>query len=168
MGAFDVNKLDAVTIAWLATADSLGLPPIEYQKVLDWTRSHIDYIQGTGDSFAYGVFDETSGDAVAIVDIVHTTKSGPDKGWLKMLNITFGPQLAPSQSESAQPLEIYHAAITGTISLSGELPSRVIKLFGRDSYLMNLFAGLHYHISKTDGSSFGSKIEGRWLVISVK
>jgi hypothetical protein len=135
-----------------------------------WVEGHMDYAGKKSDGYAYGIFDDGRQDAVAIVDIVHSTRVGKDIGLIKMLEVTMGPQYAPSNTAPealGEALHIYADAILGTIALTSELPARVIKLYGRDDDLMKLFVGLNFHLSSTPLATLSSKIEGRWLVISV-
>jgi len=169
LGPFDGAKFEATQVSWMSTVEDLGLPPLEYEKTISWVESHIQYDVKNGDSYAYGIFQNERDDAVAIVDIVHSTRVR-DAGLIKMLEVTMGPALAPSKitTESyAELLGIYSEAIVGTIALTAEAhPARIVKLFGRDDDLMKLFVALNVQLNAQTDAPIKSKLEGRWLVIS--
>jgi hypothetical protein len=169
---FDAEKLEATRVAWLSTAEDLGLPTLEYEKTIAWVESHSNYTVKNGDSYAYGIFDGDRNDAVAVVDIVHSTRVR-DTGLIKMLEVTMGPNFAPSTAKLtpesySELLSIYGQAIAGTLSLTSAHPARIVKLYGRDDELMKLFVGLNHHLNSQDVIPLNSKIESRWLVISAK
>ena len=168
--------MQKTTSKWVETADSLGIPSLEFEKTAAWVSAHCDYT-ASGDSYAYGIFAEGCASASAVVDIVYSRRAGPDLGWLKMLELTMGPEYSQSQINTAdtllQIIRIYVTAILGTIALTDTHKARVIKLFGRNDQLMTMLASVHLHLcAEAESSSDGkvlltSKIEGRWLVISV-
>jgi hypothetical protein len=168
---FDAAKFEATKAAWLDSAESLGIPDLDYVKQIDWVALHMDY-ETQGDSFAYGLFDEESNVAVATVDIVYTKRSTND-GWLKMLQLFLAPKYAPSVV-SASPqvlteiLEIYASSIIGTVELTGIHPARTVKLYARNDNLMSLLAGVQQRISANASTSTTCRFEGRFLVISAK
>lgn len=147
LAQFDAAKLSATQTAWVSSAEDLGIPSLSYEKAMSWVEGHMDYAEKKGDGYAYGIFDDGREDAVAIVDIVHSTRVGKDIGLIKMLEVTMGPLYAPSNTAPealGEALRIYADAIVGTIALTSELPARVIKLYGRDDDLMKLFVGLNF------------------------
>lgn len=168
---FDASKFEATKDSWLNSAESLGIPDLDYVKQIDWVARHMDY-QASGDSFAYGLFDEGSDVAVATVDIVYSRRASND-GWLKMLQLFLAPSYAPSVV-SASPLalmeilDIYSSAISGTVELTGIHPARTVKLYARNDNLMSLLAGVQQRLSALPASSVKCNFEGRFLVISAK
>lgn len=166
---FDQNKLEATRVAWDSTAEDLGLPALEYEKTMAWVSTHIRYDAQHGESYAYGIFEEGKDEAVAVVDLVHSRRVR-DVGVIKMLEVTMGPSLAPSQitAENYPDLvSIYGQAVVGVIALSQAHPARIIKIYGRDNDLMSLLFGLNVQFNSQNTVPIKSKIEGRWLVITV-
>lgn len=168
MKQFDDASLEATRINWLSTAEDLALPSLTYEKTLAWAASHMNYVEKKNDGYAYGIFAVGSNQAVAVVDIVYSTRVR-DVGLIKMLEVTMGPDLAPSviTAESySQLISIYGQAITGTIALTAAHPARIVKLYGRDDDLMKLFAALNHTFNSIPTSPIKSKIESRWLVVT--
>jgi len=168
---FNADKLAATRESWINTAESFGMLALEYERMLEMVATHMDYSRSKGDSFAYGIFEKDSDEAIAIVDIVYTSRSGSQVGWLKMLQVSLGPSLAEPQVASnpekyGQVLDVYLTAIHGTISLTDDHKAKVVKLYGRNNELMTLFLALNERLRTTLDSPYHSKMEGRWLVIS--
>lgn len=161
---------------WVESANKLGIPSLEFEKTAAWVAAHSDYT-ASGDSYAYGIFSEDNSSACAVVDIVYSRRAGPDIGWLKMLELTMSPEYSQSQINTADALleiiRIYVAAILGTIALTDTHKARIIKLFGRNDQLMTMLASVHLHLSSEaklaadNKQLLTSRIDGRWLVISV-
>ncbi len=173
LSKFDEERLALTIVKWSEVAARLDMPYHEFEKDLAWVKEHIDYTV-SGDSYAYGIFAEGSKEATAIVDIVYSKRAGPDVGWLKMLEITMGPEYAPSQVSSAEALleiiRIYVAGILGTVGLTDVHKARVIKLYGHNDSLMQMLTSVQLHLAtqNVEGKAvFTSKFEGRWLVIAV-
>ena len=166
---FDAQKLDATEAAWLASAQMLEIPDLDYIKQIQWISNNSDYSR-TNNSLAYGLFDSTSPSpdvAVATLDLVHSKRVGG--GWLKFLQLFLSPKFAPSvlaPAHMAEMFEIYSDSIIGTIALTTEHPSRSVKIYARDDHLMTLLAGVESTISKIPDSVFTAHFEGRFLVIS--
>lgn len=172
LAQFTPETLAATRAAWLAAADQMEMPAFDYEIVLDWAEKHINYVGANGDSFAYGIFPNENAAAVAIVDIVYSQRAGADKGWLKMLSVRFSPEFAPEEVEESsekmlQVLDIYSEATLGTILLTGEHTARVVKLYGRNESLLTLLIALKERLQAKMGEKLSTKMEGRWLVISV-
>lgn len=173
--ALKLAQFTAVTLqdtqnAWISSAENMGIPCIDYEKLLLWTASHIDYTV-SGDSFAYGIFDEDTTEAVAIIDIVYSRRPGPDIGWLKMLSVNVGPLLSAwevdaNPSKIAQVIDIFAEAIVGTIDLTSDHKARVVKLYGRNDHLLSTLIAINERLRAIGTAKFSSKMEGRWLVIT--
>jgi hypothetical protein len=89
-----------------------------------------------------------------------------------MLRVTVGPALSPAVVDAdatklTQVVDIYAEATIGTIKLTGDHKARVIKLYGRDDSLLTLLVALHERLRVSLSDSAHTKMEGRWLVISV-
>lgn len=171
LSQFDAEKLAATQVAWASTAEDLGIPMLQYEKVLTWVTGHVDYEAKNGDSYAYGIFEDENADAVAVVDIVHSTRV-QNVGLIKMLEVTLGPRFAPVVEMLPDVYEnllnIYTQAIVGTVQLTSAHPARIIKMYGRDDDLMKLFLSLNRYLNVQADAPYASKIEGRWLVITAK
>lgn len=168
---FDAQKITETNSAWLNSADSFGMPTLDYEVILSWLVNHVNYdVQYK--SLAYGVFIDGSDEAEAIVDVVYTKRPGPDVGWIKMLQVWFAPKYSPAELQKDNQkleliLDIYTEAIRGTILLTATHIARVIKLYGRDESLLSLLFALKERMSSTKHfqEALKAKMEGRWLVI---
>lgn len=155
---------------WIISAESLGYSSFEFEKSLEYASSRITY-EENAESYSYGIFRTGSNSAVALVDVSHTTRV-KDVGWLKMLNVDFSPAFSMINTDIfdtkkfSEKLEIYVASISGTINLTNHHKAKVVKLYGRNEHLLMLLNALNYHLTKNPDSEFGSRIEGRWLVVS--
>lgn len=171
---FTPHLLATTRAAWIANAEKLDIPALDYEMALDWADKHINYASANGDSFAYGIFLDGSDEAVAIVDIVYTQRPGPALGWLKLLEVKLAPQYAPAEVEKdmskfLEVLDIYSEALIGTIKLTGRHMAKVVKLYGRSDGLKQLLLALHERFSnKFANQQYLSKMEGRWLVFSIQ
>lgn len=168
---FKDSALQTAQDLWLESAQSFGVPSLDYERVLEWAKSRINYDAPNG-SLAYGIFENESDETVAIVDIIYSKQYTADLGWLKMLQISLSPRFAPSEIEKdtqkfSQVVDIYAQALIGTIELTGIHTARVIKLYGRDNTLLQLLFTLNERFKNELTEGWHSKIEGRWLVISV-
>lgn len=167
---FTEQSLGFTTDSWINSSDSLGIPSLDYERTLDWSRNNIDYTEGTN-SLAYGIFEDGSDGAIAIVEIVYSQRHGVDVGWLKMLSITLGPTLSPSEVEAdasklTQVIDIYAVATVGTIALTSDHKARVVKLYGRNDSLLTMLIALNERLRVVLADKCHTKMEGRWLVIS--
>lgn len=167
---FSDDTLTDTHDSWISTADGLGIPGIDYLTILAWAKNHTNY-SADGDSLAYGIFEDGTDGALAIVDIIYSPRPGPDVGWLKMLRVSLGPTFAPSEIDKnpdkmAQIIDIYAEATIGTIGLTGDHKSRVIKLYGRNDSLLALLNALNERLKVVLAGKCHTKMEGRWLIIS--
>ena len=166
---FTPELLTLTRQAWLGASADADIPSIDYEMNLNWAEQHIDYANPSAKSFAYGIFSEPGTAAVGIVDIVYRRMTGPDVGWLKMLTLMLSPEYAPHETRDetmrlVKTLEIYAAAIIGTIQLTGQHPSRVAKFYSRTDSQYNLLFALNERLNQ--GKSYTSVIQGRWLVLT--
>ncbi len=166
---FTAESFRSTEEAWISSSENLGIPSIDFEKSLEYALARLDY-ESNKDSYVYGIFPADSDEAVALVDVIYSTKV-KDTGWIKMLNVTFNPvysEIDPSSNDGKfeEKIDIYAETISGTISLTNHHQAKIVKLFGRNDSLMSLFHALNYHLKKLDKSPMQSKIEGRWLVIS--
>lgn len=174
---FKLDRFSSLTLqstkdSWLESAESFGIPSLDYERVLEWATSRVNYDSPLTGSLAYGIFDSDSSAAVAIVDIVYSKQNNADLGWLKMLTISLSPHFSPSEIEKdeqklGQIVDIYTEALLGTVNLTEVHRARVVKLYGRDHTLLQLCVAVNERLKGTPNKNFSSKIEGRWLVISV-
>jgi hypothetical protein len=165
--------LDSTAVSWYASADSLGIPQIDSEKIISWSERHIDYEGKTNTSAAYGIFQiDMPTEAVAIVDVVYS-EVVPKHGWLKVLNISLSPVYCASEVEADIEklyivVDIYVASVIGGIELTDDHKAKVLKIFGRNEGLFNLLVILKERLSAVKDSHIAAKIEGRWLVITTK
>src|SRR5687768_15394344 len=171
LSPFSEEILQATTEAWIASADSFGIPTLEYERNLAWAASHTNYLE-PADSLAYGIFLDGGNEALAIVDIVHSKRPGRDVGWLKLLDISLSPSYSPSEVDANADkllavVDIFTVAILGTVDLTSDHKARVIKIYGRDEHLFSLLFALNERLHASLAGKLNSKMEGRWLVISL-
>jgi hypothetical protein len=167
---FDAAKLEATQTAWLDSAESLGIPELDYLKQIDWVQRHMDYTV-SGDSYAYGLFDADEDAAVATVDIVYTKRASDN--WLKMLQLFLAPKYSAQVISGApqvlqEVLDIYSNAIIGTIQLTGTHPARTVKLYARNDSMFSLLSAVQHSLSAQSAVIAKCRFEGRFLVISTK
>jgi hypothetical protein len=163
--------LDATAVSWYASADSLGIPQIDSEKVISWAERHINYENVNNTSAAYGIFEEGNPtEVVAFVDIVYS-EVVPRHGWLKVLNISLSPVYCASEVENDLEklyivIDIYVESVIGAMNLTDNHKAKVLKIFGRNDGLFRLLVILKERLSTLEDSKITAKIEGRWLVIS--
>lgn len=164
---FDQKTFAATRAIWLrqATQPDSGAHKPDVEAKLDWAEKNLDYTKGP--DFAYGVFRVGASHAEAIVDVVYQKDAG--KRWLKAMGVQLAPAKSLFFSEKPQNLEelveIYSAAIFGTLKLTKVHPTKVTKLFGRSATLLAFLEGLAGAIKAQGGlKGVSVKMEGRWLV----
>lgn len=168
---FDAKLIEATREAWIDSAENLGIPSLDYERVLAWAESHLNYADANSpDSLAYGVFEDGEKEALAVIDVVYSKRPGPDVGWLKMLSVSLGPVLSPAQIDAdptklAQVIDIYAEATSGIIQLTEAHKARVIKMYGRNDSLLKLLVALNERL-RTTLPNCHTKMEGRWLVVT--
>jgi hypothetical protein len=166
---FTEASLAATRKTWLESAAVLDIPSLDYEVLLGWAEKHIAYDGANGDSFAYGIFEDASPYALAVVEIVYTQR--PRGGWLKMLSVKLGPMLAPAvveadASKMLQVIDIYADATIGTLLLTWSHTAKVVKLYGRNESLLKLLVALNERLKALMADRMATKMEGRWLVIT--
>ncbi|MBH9725143.1 hypothetical protein JAO10_32960 [Burkholderia contaminans] len=165
---FDAALLQATKDDWRRTIHNSGILNLDYERLLESIDNHIDYTGGgNGDHLAYGVFKKGEDHACAIVHVVYTKKPAPTRGWLKMLELRLAPQydqtlIVRDADTMIDVLKIYAAAIGGTFRLQAVHASNVVKIYGRNSDLLQLLVSL---LPFLQAKGFNAKMEGRWLVI---
>lgn len=165
---FTPKSLEITRHTWQGTAEALDIPFLDYEILLDWADKHIVYSGANGDSAAYGIFEDKSEHAVAVVDIVLTQRTGGD--WMKMLSVKLGPMYAPAvldmdPQKMNDVIDIYADATTGTFTLADARNTKVLKIYGRNDSLLNLLLALNERMKATMGDKVKSQMQGRWLVL---
>lgn len=167
---FAADSLKKTRSRWekqLKNADSLAVMPSEYSRLMDWAEGHMDYVNG--EEFAYGIFPIDNDVAVAVAEIIYTRRQ---RRWLKLLNLTLSPQydvsLSSENPKLSDLMQIFAAAVVGTVHLTAIHASTVTKLYGRSSGMLSFLKGFagYLEVQKVDGIT--ATIEGRWLVFTVK
>lgn len=137
----------------------------EYERILKWTAENANYDKDR-ETFAYGVFEDGSHTAAAIVEVLYP-KAG--RRWLKQLNLHLTPAKDLSFPTDNIDFEgvanIFGAAVIGVLRLTANHPAKEVKLYGRSgtllSYLKGLAANLENHPAL---KSVRITMDGRWLV----
>jgi len=167
---FDAAHIETTKKDWERQLEQLpDVMPSEFLKHIEWVNSHMDYADGGDDGLAYGVFYKDHKHAIAVVDVVYTRRGTK---WLKMLGVNLSPELFvvltsdnPSAKDMQKILEIYGAAITGTVKLTGIHPSNTVKLYGRTGTLLAFLKGIAAYLrANLDIPGITVNVEGNWLV----
>jgi hypothetical protein len=166
---FDSASIEATRKTWREDGlkEGVFLPDIEQQ--LDWAFNHTTL---TDNAMAYGVFKDGGNVASAICELVITKPSARAK-WIKFLSLRLRPSIDaqiynndPAGIHSA--IDAYIACVTGVFKVKNEQKANTIKVYGRTQQQMSFLAALATNLSKTNGVSFKTSIEGRWLVLHWK
>jgi len=165
----DNGRLEATSNEWRSqfSRHKNQLIPSEYERILAWAAGCVDYEGPACESFAYGVYENGAGHAIAISEVVYS-KSG--RKWLKLLDLHLCPAVDLSFYNDELDImglsSIFAAAIVGTFHLTKRHPTDTVKLYGRSGTLLTFLKGIGAYIERQGGLP-GLKvgIEGRWLVI---
>ncbi|MGH2509064.1 MAG: hypothetical protein ACRDHZ_16925, partial [Ktedonobacteraceae bacterium] len=148
---FDPAKLAATEKEWRRQlqAHKKDILATEYERILGWTGKRIDYGKAASENFVYGIFENGSGHAVALVDMVYQKAA---KKWLKLMDIFLCPAVdlsfATQNVDIQQLTSIYAAAVIGTIQLTSTAhPTKVTKLYGRSGTLLAFLKGVGTYIA---------------------
>lgn len=169
---FTEESFKASSEAWIKYAKKFEIPTLDYERIIEWAKNRIRYSDTTS-SLAYGIFSGADDRALAIVDIVYTKRPGRDVGWIKMLDISLSPSFASSRVDAdalklIRVIDIFSVAISGTIDLTGNHTARVMKMYGRDEHLLSLLVAVNERLQTSLAKICDSRMDGRWLVISLR
>lgn len=169
---FDSKSIAATRKAWLKYVE---LKPDDFSKH-QWDR-RLERLEGMcnydkGSEFSYGIFNDGTKIAYAIIEMSYTRESSK---WMKMLNLHLCPELDLSVDSDTPNFEeiacVFTSSIMGSLKLTGKHKCRVLKLYGRTPVLLSFFkylaADLRKDLEAKKLSGFEVSIEGRWLVINV-
>lgn len=170
---FDTTKFDATEKEWRRQiqAHKKDVLATEYERILAWAGDHMDYGKGGSENFVYGIFQNGSGHAIAVVDMIYQRAA---RKWLKLMDLHLCPSMDLSFGTQAIDIQelssIYAAAVVGTVQLTSTIyRTKVTKLYGRSGTLLAFLKGIGTYIAnnaKVPGLEVN--IEGRWLVFKVK
>lgn len=170
-GPITGDIIRAAESLWNEIADE-DLYYLEYNPLIEWAASHLpeNGDENPGDSVAYGVFEAQSRSLVAIVDVVFKAGFKPQNRWIKMLKVNLSPlyseyELAQNPGKLEDVIDIYFAAITGTIELTDIQNAKIVKLYGRNENLMLLLTGINKVFNEKKIAGYESGMHGRWLVL---
>lgn len=97
--------------------------------------------------------------------------SSPNKGGMtKLLKVFITPQYWEVKEHENEVVNIFIAAINGSLSISSQVKSKTVKIYGRTDSLLDLLIKVHDTITKSvidQSSQITSSIGGRWLEISI-
>lgn len=168
---FSQDTLEKTQADWSTFLEDQDMFDLEYKRALDAAAANRDYSRTSDNEFAYGIFLEGSDSAVAIVSMVHRRRVGPEVGWLKMLQVDLAPEFDEVHVQGDLErlrvvIEIYFAAIIGTVRLGTVHTAKVLKLYGRNAHLLRMLAAVAEKLQQ-DLADLNAEIcmEGRWLVI---
>lgn len=164
-----VESIEAARANWTTAAIESDMPETDVEMRMDWAAKHISYADQAA-AFAYGIVDDQKR-IVGLMDIYYSKRPGKDQGWLKMMQLYLSPEYSyevvkDNADKILTVADIYTAAITGTIELTGAHKARVVKIFGRDELLFTILVALKTQLAAI--ATFNVTIEGRWLVLSPK
>lgn len=170
---FNAAKFDATGREWRRQlqAHKKDILATEYERILAWTGSHMDYEKAGAENFVYGIFQNGSDHAVAVVDMIYQKAA---RKWLKLMDLYVCPSVdlsfATQDIDIQELTAIYATAVVGTVQLTSTVHrTKVTKLYGRSGTLLAFLKGIGTYIAenaKVPGLEVN--IEGRWLVFRVK
>lgn len=143
----------------------------EFGVVFEWLGDNRDYANGgkAGNSLGYGLFYGENGHACALAEVV--ARPMVRGGLTKLLKVLITPEYWNIEEHAARIVDIYSAAILGTIELSEAVQARTIKLYGRGDQMMKLLRSINDSVNKRFSESAGGRIKsamkGQWLEISI-
>ncbi|MDR9051730.1 hypothetical protein [Burkholderia multivorans] len=168
---FTQDEFEKTRAEWSQYLESHDMFDLEYKRALDSAEGNREYTRTADNEFAYGVFHDGAQTASAIVSMVHSRRGGRDVGWLKMLQVDLAPEFDEVHVQAdldrlRQVIDIYFAAIVGTVKLGAVHPAKVLKLYGRSTYLLQMLVSVAEKLQQ-DSANLHAKVsmEGRWLVI---
>lgn len=164
---FDTTTVDQTEEAWINQAKKHKdvFFPTQIEKDFSWVRQFVDGTSTDG-VIHCGLFYDKSSVADATLELVHTRKSARS-AWLKMLTITFCPDLLiradlGDKNAVISIVSMFNQAIAGCIQLSGkDHKADTLKLYGRSNELLQFFK---YYVGVFKMKNIETSIEGRWLV----
>ncbi|MDR5825924.1 hypothetical protein [Caballeronia sp. LZ043] len=170
---FDGEAIDSTTRQWDEFLTEHEMFDLDYRRVLAGAMEYATYEKAKDNTYSYGVFANGTKYALAVVSVVHTPKPGLQLGRLKMLQVDLSPEfdevlIAGDLEKRRAVLDIYYAAIAGTIQLGTVHASRVIKLYGRNNHLLEILSGLAQRVADKPFEKVSVSMQGRWLVIEVQ
>lgn len=163
---FTTDTLSATQEHWRGQCESSEDFTGIYQSVFDWAEEHIHY-DNSNEEFAYGIFNDGSSPADAIVRVIY---SSVGKRWVKMLNMDVSPKLDTSFTTEIpydDLASIYTATIIGVVRITQTHPTSVVKLYGRSNILLSFLTGFasYFNEAYSNKENIRVGIKGRWLVI---
>lgn len=140
----------------------------ELGALFEWIDCHRTYDKPmNGDSLAYALVAGEQKVAAGFMEVV----SSPNKGGMtKLLKVFITPQYWEVKEHENEVVNIFIAAINGSLSISSQVKSKTVKIYGRTDSLLDLLIKVHDTITKSvidQSSQITSSIGGRWLEISI-
>lgn len=158
--AFTEERLAEVKASWLNIAGH-DVFAVELAPTSDWAATHI--VPTQGDSVALELRDTTSGDCVAIVDVVDSDM----RRMSKLLKIHVSPTVwfleGPDLIKTVAT--IYSAAYTRVITAGLHKQVRQVKIYGRNEVLLGVLRALNENWPLNEHGLTGA-MHGRWFVVT--
>lgn len=165
MRRFTVRTLAATRRSWRKEAGEEAFLT-ECAPIFDWADPRTNYdAQKKGDSLAYGVFAPGSLSADALVEVVVSeVRAGR---MTKLLKVFVAPSYWTGGQNNDQLARLFAAAIAGTIRLSSDTRSRIVKIYGRSEELLSLLYQVRNLLEQhAEELNIHCSMQGRWLEIS--
>lgn len=174
---FDAKSIERTCTTWVKDLDTCeGVFPVDVHAIVEYIQKNSIYEHSTLDSIAYGIFPNSGtskSEASAVVKVI-ISKAG--KKWIKMIDCQIRPQIEDNASrESASDIqkimEIYSAAIVGSLRLTNTHKVKTVKVYGRNNALLRMLtltAGYLKEQLTEHALPLKVSIEGRWLVVNAK
>ena len=164
---FDAATFRATKGGWSKdVAHGEGFSP-DVEQSMDWTEAHLVLVDN---EIAYGVFDGDDPIAVGVCELAITKPSLHGK-WVKLIRLRLRPTIegllfANDPDGLIVAVEAYVSSVLGVYHVKNEHKATIIKVYGRTQEQMRFLTLLSAALKKRDDATFGSKIEGRWLVLN--
>lgn len=162
---FSDGKLAATRTSWLEDAEAGWAFGAEIERLMDWIGTHRKPTDG--DSVAYGVFPKGKNVAVGVCEMTIQRKTIRSK-WIKLLRLHLRPKIEDElvQGDATVTIDVFAAAITGSLALQVEHTAHTLKIYGRTNEQLRFLQAFVRHL---DGRFENVKvaIEGRFLTLRV-
>lgn len=165
---FNKESLNATDQAWNKDLEnSSDIFPGDVWRIINLARNNSNYQDKHAASLTYGIFDG----AEAADSVVEVIISKSAKKWIKMIDCFIRPGISEQAYKKdtlaiEKLVNIYAAAIAGSMMLADHHQATVVKVFGRSEALLYILTSVAKNINESEQDlSVEATIEGRWLVV---
>lgn len=156
-----IERLRDIRDSWesLAGTDEFA---VEMSATFEWAEPRLK--ETPGDSQAFELRNEITGDAEALLEIINSS----DGELTKLLTLYTSPAHWGEEDDNIGALaELYGGAFVEVLSRGMKQPTgRVVKVYGRDNDLLYILRQVKENWDKAESLGWNASMEGRWLAIS--